>query len=123
MPQGVLDGAAADRSHASCIVHLRTNSLTVAAAAAACCCLLSLSLLLSLLSQANQLEPPGATELLVPAGAAVVWRTAVWHCVSTHTHTTMSACRLFGPPPDPGDSAISEANESQEGREESYLAS
>ena len=87
MPQGVLDGAAADRSHASCIVHLRTNSLTVAAAAAACCCLLSLSLLLSLLSQANQLEPPGATELLVPAGAAVVWRTAVWHCVSTHTHT------------------------------------
>eukprot|EP01052_Picozoa_sp_SAG31_P059563 SAG31_NODE_18847_length_620_cov_1.303263_1_plen_167_part_00 len=25
--------------------------------------------------------PPGAIELMLPAGAAVLWRTACWHCV------------------------------------------
>lgn len=28
--------------------------------------------------------PPGARELRLPAGAAVLWRTACWHCVGPH---------------------------------------
>jgi hypothetical protein len=35
--------------------------------------------------QADLVEPPGATELKVPAGAAVLWRTACWHCVGPNT--------------------------------------
>jgi hypothetical protein len=30
-------------------------------------------------------QPEGAVELRLPAGAAVLWRTAVWHCVGPQT--------------------------------------
>eukprot|EP01051_Picozoa_sp_SAG22_P011698 SAG22_NODE_1149_length_5353_cov_1.820898_1_plen_333_part_00 len=35
--------------------------------------------------QETRAQPPGATELRVPVGSAVVWRTAVWHCVGPNT--------------------------------------
>eukprot|EP01052_Picozoa_sp_SAG31_P025922 SAG31_NODE_2309_length_5961_cov_3.697373_6_plen_285_part_00 len=36
---------------------------------------------------AERVQPQGAVEMKVPAGSAIVWRTAVWHCVGPNTST------------------------------------